>query len=351
VFPGGDAMVIEGKPPPQPLHPNCRCVMVPVMKGMEEQYRSPSYAEWLSRRNDEELMDILGPARFLLFKRGFTPDRFVIRDGRVLTLKELGVKRLTRKSVRAGRELQFIEPAFNPFTDDAFTKERMDNAKTFKVKTTTDDGMAGKRKADNYYREWLKDVWPKLTMEQKEAIWENTGHDYSKINTALRKNVWPSDNAIKTKVRQWIDNITAALDRSETQADIWLQRGVSETGFMKLLGINDMKELKVGLTGTDSGFMSTAVVRNGKFIWDTDVTLNLFVPKGAKGMYLEPIAQLGGNSMADFRTWDGTAKSLEFSNEMEMLLQRGTRIRVTKHRFDRNTERHIIDAVVIGQGL
>ena len=99
VFPDGDAMVIEGKPPPQPLHPNCRCVMVPVMKGMEEQYRSPSYAEWLSRRNDEELMDILGPSRFRLWKAGYRISDF-LRDGRVLTLKEMGQKRLFRKTVR-----------------------------------------------------------------------------------------------------------------------------------------------------------------------------------------------------------------------------------------------------------
>ena len=89
--------VMEGSPPEQPIHPNCRCVMVPVLKGMEKDYTSaPNYADWLSRRTDNELIDILGPAKANLYKSGVPIERF-IRDERVATFNDLGIKRLERK--------------------------------------------------------------------------------------------------------------------------------------------------------------------------------------------------------------------------------------------------------------
>ena len=121
LFPAaGGENVIEGEAPQQPIHPNCRCIMVPVLKGMEKDYaESPNYSDWLSRRNDKELMDILGPAKYKAYKNGMPIDRFV-RDEKIATLKELAEKRITRKEL-------FKEMPFNMPTayDDSATSEEV----------------------------------------------------------------------------------------------------------------------------------------------------------------------------------------------------------------------------------
>jgi len=104
----------DGGPPDIPRHFNCRCVIVPVLKGMEDDYTgSPNYRTWFERQTEKTQIDILGPSRFALFKNGLPVERFV-KDGRVLTLKELGALRTTRKELfnlsrSSGIRLEFKE--------------------------------------------------------------------------------------------------------------------------------------------------------------------------------------------------------------------------------------------------
>jgi len=90
LFPSSDGKggIHEG-PPKIPKHFNCRCITVPILKGMEDDYTgSPNYREWFERQPKKVQLDILGPSRYALFKNGLPVERFV-KDGRVLTLEEL----------------------------------------------------------------------------------------------------------------------------------------------------------------------------------------------------------------------------------------------------------------------
>jgi SPP1 gp7 family putative phage head morphogenesis protein len=87
--------------PKLPKHPNCRCLLVPLVKGMEEDDEDDTrasedgpvpakmtFTDWLKTQPDEFARDILGPVRFSMYKEGTDLSGFVAGN-RILTLKQL----------------------------------------------------------------------------------------------------------------------------------------------------------------------------------------------------------------------------------------------------------------------
>jgi len=87
--------------PPTPLHHNCRCLKIPIIKGYEDLLYDGvresengevdgklTYSDWLERQSEEVQRDILGKSRYNLYKNGGKISSFV-DDGRILTLAEL----------------------------------------------------------------------------------------------------------------------------------------------------------------------------------------------------------------------------------------------------------------------
>jgi hypothetical protein len=87
--------------PKLPQHPNCRCLLVPLVKGMEEDDEDDTrasedgpvpakmtFTDWLKTQPDEFARDILGPVRFSMYKDGTDLSGFVAGN-RILTLKQL----------------------------------------------------------------------------------------------------------------------------------------------------------------------------------------------------------------------------------------------------------------------
>ena len=87
-----------GGPPEIPIHPHDRCFLVPVLKGMEEDYKAVNFKDWLTRQPEKRQIDYLGPSKYLLYRKGLPVERFV-KDGRTLTLEELGADRVPRKFI------------------------------------------------------------------------------------------------------------------------------------------------------------------------------------------------------------------------------------------------------------
>ncbi len=90
--------------PKLPAHHNCRCLYLPVIKGMEEPLEGDerasmdgpvpagmTYSEWLKTQPEEVQRDILGPARFSLYKSGM-PIKSFAPDGKTLNLQQLAEK-------------------------------------------------------------------------------------------------------------------------------------------------------------------------------------------------------------------------------------------------------------------
>jgi hypothetical protein len=88
------------KAPKLPLHPQCRCLWLPQIKGMEgidegerASFEGPvkaslKWKDWLKTQPDEFVQDILGKSRFEMFKNGADVGDFT-EDGKILTLEQL----------------------------------------------------------------------------------------------------------------------------------------------------------------------------------------------------------------------------------------------------------------------
>jgi hypothetical protein len=87
--------------PTLPQHPNCRGLYLPVIKGLEEWEADDERAsvdgpvpakttwrDWLSKQPDDVVRDILGPARYEIYKMGTPISSFVV-DGKTLNLQQL----------------------------------------------------------------------------------------------------------------------------------------------------------------------------------------------------------------------------------------------------------------------
>ena len=102
----------DHKGPQLPLHVHCRCCYIPVTKTWKElgskipehitgKSKAPfmgnvlprqSYEQWLLKQTDEFQKDVLGPARYKLWKKGEFPLKKMATTKKVLTVDELEKK-------------------------------------------------------------------------------------------------------------------------------------------------------------------------------------------------------------------------------------------------------------------
>jgi hypothetical protein len=98
---------INGPAPEHPLHHNCRCILVPVLEGTSDLVQSGNlnYRDWFNRQSEDNKLDILGPSRYAIFKKTGMGISAFIKDNKILTLKELGVNRVTRAQIRDDKDI------------------------------------------------------------------------------------------------------------------------------------------------------------------------------------------------------------------------------------------------------
>ena len=84
--------------PKYPLHRSCRCLIIPYTKSlglrasMGGQYEDVSYSVWFGRQNSELQKDILGNARYKMYKSGKYDIQDFSSNSKVYTLSELRKK-------------------------------------------------------------------------------------------------------------------------------------------------------------------------------------------------------------------------------------------------------------------
>ena len=94
---------------------------------------------------------------------------------------------------------------------------------------------------------------------------------------------------------------------------------------------------------TDYGFFSCGVSK-GKGFSSKPIIMNVYAPRGTKMMYAEPFSAFGNGSG---RSWDGIAKQSSFGSESEIILQQGTKFRITK--VERSNGKLYVDLEVVEQ--
>lgn len=226
--------------------------------------------------------------------------------------------------------------------DDAFSQERKDAA--IWAKTT--------KEADDVLRDTCGEVWRTSPPIRKNAIYDYT-QSYHKFNEPLRGIEYGSEKFLGVgnvdldqigvsyqgwkpgQMRKEINAMTDIISKSTYKEDFWLQRGCRFKGMDKFFNVPmdrlqsatqaELEQLLLNTTPTEYGFCSCGVAKGKGF--SGDIILNIYAPSGTQMMYVEPFSAFGNGGG---KNWDGIAKQGSFGQESEIILQQGTKFRVTK---------------------
>lgn len=134
--------------------------------------------------------------------------------------------------------------------------------------------------------------------------------------------------------RQKAAKTAIELDKLEKEANEVFQKTLSD----KL----------VGTEGIDRSFMSCGSCKETYFTCTghKDVVYNIYAPKGTHGVYAQPWSSCGSFGP----DWDCIEKPhVSASSENEVLLQRGTRMRITKVEYNEIEDKWYVDVEILGQ--
>jgi SPP1 gp7 family putative phage head morphogenesis protein len=226
--------------------------------------------------------------------------------------------------------------------DDAFSQEHKDAA--IWAKTT--------KEADDVLRDTCGEVWRTSPPIQKNAIYDYT-QSYHKFNEPLRGIEYGSEKFLGVgnvdldqigvsyqgwkpgQMRKEINAMTDIISKSTYKEDFWLQRGCRFKGMDKFFNVPmdrlqsatqaELEQLLLNTTPTEYGFCSCGVAKGKGF--SGDIILNIYAPSGTQMMYVEPFSAFGNGGG---KNWDGIVKQGSFGQESEIILQQGTKFRVTK---------------------
>jgi len=243
--------------------------------------------------------------------------------------------------------------------DDAYTQARKDAAMW--AKST--------KEADDLLRDRCGEVWRTSPPIQKNAIYDYT-QSYHKFNEPLRGIEYGSEKFLGVgnvdldqigvsysgwkpgQMRKEINAMTDIIEKSVYQEDFWLQRGCRFKGMDKFLGISidelqnasqlELERLLDKKEVIEHGFCSCGVAKGKGF--SGDIILNIYAPSGTQMMYAEPFSAFGNGSG---QHWDGLKPQSSFGQESEIILQQGTKFRITK--VEKTPEMIYIDLEVIEQ--
>lgn len=247
--------------------------------------------------------------------------------------------------------------------NDPYSQERKNKAYWF----TKANG--GAMAADKVLRPTIGKVWQKASKEEREAAYKYT-YTYARYNEPLRgieygtsqyKGVGNVDfdtigvsyaGFAKGEVRKEIQSITNIIDKCTYNHDMWFNRGCRFRGMEKFFncdadllryGTDADLQVLVGKTPIEYGFMSVGDNKGGGFTGD--IILNIYAPAGTKYMYCEPFSHYGQGAQS--ASWDGISGQSSIGYEAECLMQRGTKMRVTK--IYKKAGTIFVDLDVIGQ--
>lgn len=264
-------------------------------------------------------------------------------EGKVYADIQKELKQIQTQITKVQADLKKLEQGgIIDSVDDAFSQERKDAA--IWAKTT--------KEADDVLRDTCGEVWRTSPPIQKNAIYDYT-QSYHKFNEPLRGIEYGSEKFLGVgnvdldqigvsyqgwklgQMRKEINAVTDIISKSTYKGDFWLQRGCRFKGMDKFFNVPmdrlqsatqaELEQLLLNTTPTEYGFCSCGVAKGKGF--SGDIILNIYAPSGTQMMYVEPFSAFGNGGG---KNWDGIAKQGSFGQESEIILQQGTKFRVTK---------------------
>lgn len=180
---------------------------------------------------------------------------------------------------------------------------------------------------DAELRAIVKKQWATLTEEEKVVITKYT-QTFSYLNERLRGLTYYGGRSID-EYNNDLPLLTSALQKLKLHRNMCVRRGTGDYPLAEL-GKSSLGELKAGDQFTDGAFLSTAC--HPSYGFHQTYNLVIAVPKGAAGIYAEPLTHYNDYLRFDWETknlWDGISDE-SFGSEMEWIGQRGARFEVIK---------------------
>lgn len=221
---------------------------------------------------------------------------------------------------RKGKSGTSVKSTSSQFGDDAYSQKRKDAAMWAQDTEEADKRLRGK----------CGEVWRGASSQERGAIYGYT-QSYCNINEPLRGLTYCGSATKKAEGLRRIPHIESIIDRSSYDFDMWLQRGDGMVALKKFGLTNwsnptdaDIMAL-LGAEGVEGAFWSAGVAKGKGF--SGDIIFNIYAPKGTKAMYCEPFSAYGHGSG---KNWDGITGQSSYGYESEILIQRGTKFKITK---------------------
>ena len=358
----------ELRVPPAPRHKTWEVAKAAYTRRRDEliyQYRKDSIDENIAR-----LKAFKAKTKDKAFKDTLKELEACAKEKRWGSVEELIEKAKTRMLEISGapaseQVLKLGESARMLFSSEDFSQARKDAAKWFRGKSDTSVQIKKAfKEADAYMSQYAEEMWKGLTLEEKHVLWlYSDGSQY--INQEML-------GTYCLHLRSWIDKsmrngladanvLTSIIQKAPAlKEDMWMQTGKSLEAFKAMFGTGltpgkDLSKL-VGREGTSELFTSCHAARNGAFTKNANtgtpnnVVMTIYMPKGTKGAYMEPFASWGDSKRGDEgMKWTGTRRKEAPSDQVEFLLQRGARFRITKAEYRPSEGKWYIDVDLVEQ--
>lgn len=258
------------------------------------------------------------------FKDFMAKAKAAIDAGDVKTAKSYIASAQWKKKVlehnRKGKSGTSVKSTSSQFGDDAYSQKRKDAAMWAQDTEEADKRLRGK----------CGEVWRGASSQERGAIYGYT-QSYCNINEPLRGLTYCGSATKKAEGLRRIPHIESIIDRSSYDFDMWLQRGDGMVALKKFGLTNwsnptdaDIMAL-LGAEGVEGAFWSAGVAKGKGF--SGDIIFNIYAPKGTKAMYCESFSAYGHGKG---KNWDGIAGQFSYGYESEILIQRGTKFKITK---------------------
>lgn len=258
-------------------------------------------------------------------------------------------KRLAEQSRRDAKKIRKnAGEALIDFDDNTRTQARKDAAEWH-----LNDDSAN----DFFYAETnTREQWKAASAAEKQALYQYTsGSSY--ITEPLRaiEGHYHYYTSRKDECERDVDAMTSIISRTYCTKDVWIKRDEGAWCTEYRWGIPDLSAYEsnpsalVGKIGVDESFMSCGSNKSTYF-GNKKVILNIYCPAQTRMIYAEPFSAFGySHDNRDYKpgkNWNGDSKPTSMS-ENEIILQRGTKMRITKAEYTRG--KWYIDCEVLSQ--
>lgn len=257
---------------------------------------------------------------YIEYAKALVDKRILTATSSKLVDKLLEIQNELNKSKVNVALVRFKLAALGENLDDAYSQSRKD------VAMWAQDPMD----ADKRLRGVCGAIWRAASRDEKEAIHGYT-QSYHNIQEPLRGLTYYGSSASKAQGLRRIPHCESIIRKSTYDFDMWVQRGDGMVALKKfgLLNYDSATDAEIyaleGREGNEGGFWSAGVAKGKGF--GGAVIFNIYIPRGTQAMYCEPFSYYGHGGG---KSWDGVSPQSSIGYEAEILLQRGTKYRVTK---------------------